>query len=275
MKYIELNIDFKVLEPWREIVISNLADKGAESFIETKTGCKAYFPEKQFTSISNLNLKDFNTYIDNINIVTIEDQNWNATWESNFEPVFVGDELAILAPFHDQNTKHQIKVLIQPQMSFGTGHHQTTWLMSQRLLQLNLEAKQILDMGTGTGVLAILAEKLGAANVFAPDIDEWAYKNAIDNCKLNDCKNIKWALGGAELLEEQKFDILIANINKNILFQQFSAYAKASNPEARLLISGFFSTDIDSLISEAKKSGFIFENKYCKDEWALIEFIKN
>ena len=275
MNYIEVNIEFLEIDPWREIVISELAENGAESFVETKTGVSAYFPETKFEGIEQVGLEKYDLFISSVSHKVIGQENWNAAWESNFDPVYVGNELAILAPFHSQNTTHKIKVLIQPQMSFGTGHHQTTWLMSQRLLSMSLKNKNVLDMGTGTGVLAILAEKLGAKFIFAPDIDEWAYQNAIDNCKLNNCLKIEWKLGGAELLVNHKFDVLIANINKNILVQQFSAYATVANEGATLLISGFFSTDIDELIAEAKKSGFIFENSYSKDEWALIEFIKN
>ncbi|MFK8046741.1 MAG: 50S ribosomal protein L11 methyltransferase [Crocinitomicaceae bacterium] len=275
MRYIELHIEVFELEPWREIIVTVLAENGAESFVETKAGCLAYFPENKYPGIDNCGHLDYKDKIKSVTEKIIEDQNWNASWEKNFEPVFVGDQLAILAPFHNQNTKHQIKVLIQPQMSFGTGHHQTTWLMSEKLLSLKIKGKTILDMGTGTGVLAILAEKLGAKKVFAPDIDEWAFNNAVENCKLNKSQNVLVVHGGAELLKEQKFDILIANINKNILIQQFTDYAKVANKGALLLLSGFFKTDIDELKVAALKSGFIFENSSSKDEWALMELIKN
>jgi len=275
MRYIELNIEFFELEPWREIIVTVLAENGAESFVDTKTGCLAYFPEDIYPGISTVERINYSEHIKSITEKVIEDQNWNASWEKNFEPVFVGNELAILAPFHSQNSKHLHKVIIQPQMSFGTGHHQTTWLMSERLLSLQVSGKLVLDMGTGTGVLAILAEKLGASSVFAPDIEEWAYNNALDNCKLNNCKNVQIAHGGAELLANKKFDILIANINKNILIQQFNSYAEVANKGAILLLSGFFNTDIDEIKLEAEKYGFIFENSYCKDEWALMELIKN
>jgi ribosomal protein L11 methyltransferase len=275
MNYYEVNIEFIELEPWREIVITALADNGAESFVETNSGCHAYVPENLFIDEKSLGIENFRPYIKSISHQLIKEQNWNAKWESNFDPVYVGNELAILAPFHNQGTSHEIKVLIQPQMSFGTGHHQTTWLMAQRLLSLNLVDKSVLDMGTGTGVLAILAEKLGAKYIYAPDIDQWAYENALDNCRLNDGEKIKFALGGAELLLNQSFDILIANINKNILIQQFISYSKVAIKGATLLVSGFFVTDIEALTEEANKAGFIFENKYSKDEWALVEFRKN
>ncbi|MFK8038489.1 MAG: 50S ribosomal protein L11 methyltransferase [Crocinitomicaceae bacterium] len=275
MNYYEVKIEFNQIDPWREIIISMLAEKGAESFTESKTGCQAYFPENTFTTIEALELDRYKESINSVSSELIKDQNWNAEWESNFEPVFVGDKLAILAPFHKSDTKHKIKVIIQPQMSFGTGHHQTTWLMSMCIMSLEITNKIVLDMGTGTGVLAILAEKLGAKEVFAPDIDKWAYQNSIDNCQLNDCKNIELALGGVELLGGRKFDVIIANINKNILTQQFESYKAVSNEGTILLISGFFATDIDELRNTAENSGFIFENSYSKDEWALIEFHKH
>ena len=146
--------------------------------------------------------------------------------------------------------------------------------MANRLLSLNLNDKVVLDMGTGTGVLAIIAEKLGAKYVYAPDIDEWAYRNAIDNAKLNSSNKVEWAHGGVELLTNQSFDLIIANINKNILTAQFKAYEKVANKNCRLLISGFFNTDVNDLVEETEKYGFIFEKTYSKDEWALIEFIK-
>lgn len=275
MNYYEVKIEFNQIDPWREIIISVLAENGAESFTESKTGCQAYFPENTFTTIEALGLAEFDSFIDTVSYELIKDRNWNAEWESNFDPVFVDDQLAIFAPFHQNDGDRPYQVIIQPQMSFGTGHHQTTWLMSRRLLSLEINGKQVLDMGTGTGVLAILAEKMGASHVFAPDIDEWAYKNAIDNCKLNNSHAVELGLGGVELLDGRKFDILIANINKNILTQQFKNYEVVANKGAILLISGFFTTDIDDLVGIAEKSGFIFENKYNKDEWALVEFRKH
>ncbi|HIP36162.1 MAG TPA: 50S ribosomal protein L11 methyltransferase [Crocinitomix sp.] len=275
MKTICVKIDFNNLQPWREILLSDLAVIGFDSFVETKTGLECYIAEDKFSNDMLLTLDNYKEHINDYSIETIEDKNWNAEWEANFDPVFVEDKLAIIAPFHQGKYNHQIVIKIQPQMSFGTGHHQTTWLASKKMFELDLKNKDVLDMGTGTGVLAILAEKLGAKYVFAPDIDEWSYKNAIENIAINHCMNIEVALGDDTLLKGKQFDVIIANINKNILFQHFPAYAKSLKKGGIMLNSGFFITDKQDLIDEAKKYGFIFESIDSKDEWALIKFIKN
>lgn len=274
MDYIELNIDLKTINPWREIIISDLAVVGFESFIETKLGLKAYISTNDFSDDMILIVDNYKTHILSYEINTIKDENWNAKWEENFDPVFVEDKLAIIAPFHTGDFSQNMIVKIQPQMSFGTGHHQTTWLASRKLFNLDLKGKSVLDMGTGTGVLAIVSEKLGANYIFAPDIDEWSYNNALENVALNNCNKVEVALGGDELLKGKTFDLIIANINKNILIQHYAQYAQALKSGGIMLNSGFFTTDKDDLIAEAKKHGFIFESMESKDEWALLEFKK-
>ncbi|WP_066755523.1 50S ribosomal protein L11 methyltransferase [Crocinitomix algicola] len=274
MNYTELNIELKTIEPWRDILVSVLAERGYESFVETKSGLQSYIPEQNF-NIDILAELDKYEAIEAINHRVIEDENWNAAWEENFDPVFVEDKLAILAPFHNQDVTQKMVIQIQPQMSFGTGHHQTTWLASKRLFELNLEGKDVLDMGTGTGILAILSEKLGARSIYAPDIDTWSYENAKENVTLNNCKRIEVALGDDQLLTGKSFDLIIANINKNILIQHFKQYAAVLRNKGNLLISGFFETDQLDLKEEAQKYGFVFERIDTKDEWALMQFIKN
>lgn len=274
MNYTELNIELKTIEPWRDILVSVLAERGYESFVETKSGLQSYIPEQNF-NIDILAELDKYEAIEAINHRVIEDENWNAAWEENFDPVFVEDKLAILAPFHNQDVNQKMVIQIQPQMSFGTGHHQTTWLASKRLFELNLEGKDVLDMGTGTGILAILSEKLGARSIYAPDIDTWSYENAKENVTLNNCKRIEVALGDDQLLTGKSFDLIIANINKNILIQHFKQYAAVLRNKGNLLISGFFETDQLDLKEEAQKYGFVFERIDTKDEWALMQFIKN
>jgi len=274
MDYVELNIELKTLEPWRDILVSQLAEKGFESFVETKTGLQSYIPQKNFEDSILVDLEHMEA-IQKLETKVIQDQNWNATWEENFDPVLVEDQLAIIAPFHTGEFSQGMVITIQPQMSFGTGHHQTTWLASKRFFDLDLEGKRVLDMGTGTGILAILAEKLGAKEVFAPDIDEWSYNNAQENIALNNCKNIEVALGDDQLLKGRTFDVIVANINKNILLQHFANYAEVIVDEGTLLISGFFETDQADLIEAASKVGFIFEYIFTKDEWALIQFRMN
>jgi ribosomal protein L11 methyltransferase len=271
MNYIELTINFKEIEPWRDILVSHLAEKGFESFVETKRGLQSYIPQMDFSEGLLTDLVDFEA-IENSEVKLIEDENWNAEWEKNFDPVFVEDKLAIVAPFHKGEFSQEMKITIQPQMSFGTGHHQTTWLAAKRMFELQIAKKRVLDMGTGTGILAILAEKLGATTIYAPDIDEWSYRNALENVELNGCEKITVEQGDHTLLEGKEFDIIIANINKNILISHFEAYAKALVKGGTMLISGFFKTDQTDLVEHANQFGFVFERIDTKDDWALIQF---
>ncbi len=273
MKYLELTVHLKETEPWREILIAELAESGFESFVETNSGFSGYIPAESYkTELMTEILK--HDQIVNSSLVEIEEQNWNAEWEKNFDPVFVEKKLAIIAPFHEYPSGFEKVITIMPKMSFGTGHHQTTWLMSKALFDLNLQQKDILDMGTGTGILAILAEKLGAASVYAPDIDEWSYLNAIENCESNDCSKIQVVKGGAETLSGKIFHIILANINKNVLVQQFSVYSTSLKSDGKLLISGFFETDKEELVEQAQKHGFVFEKMDTREGWALIHFKK-
>ncbi len=270
MNYIELSITFNQIDPWRDIMVSNLAEKGFESFVETKTGLQSYIPENDF---SEELIHEYSSLeaITEMKFKTIQDENWNAEWEKNFDPVFVEDKLAIIAPFHKGEYSQNMVITIQPQMSFGTGHHQTTWLASKRLFELEVKGKRVLDMGTGTGILAVLAEKLGAADIYAPDIDEWSYRNAQENVALNSCSNVTIDHGDHTLLVGRTFDLIIANINKNILISHFEHYAAALVNDGVLLISGFFETDKSDLVAHAEKFGFLFERIDTKDEWALIQ----
>jgi ribosomal protein L11 methyltransferase len=273
VKYFELTIELGETEPWRDILIAELAEHGFESFVETKTGFQGYIPETLFKPGMIEPLLDGKPVLSR-QLVEIAEQNWNAEWEKNFDPVFVEDKLAIVAPFHEVKGSFKQVITITPKMSFGTGHHQTTWMMSRQLFDLDLAGKHVLDMGTGTGVLAILAEKLGAAYIFAPDIDQWSYENAVENCRQNKCGHVEAVHGGHELLAGKFFHIILANINKNVLVQHFSVYSTSLNSGGLLLISGFFETDRDDLVREAAKHGFIFDQLITKEGWALIQFIK-
>ncbi|MFT4600462.1 MAG: ribosomal protein L11 methyltransferase [Arenicella sp.] len=271
MDHIQLIIEFSKVYPWRDVLISDLDQLGFESFVETKLGLESYIAENKFENEKIQYINDIEEVV-SVSHKVIKDENWNAKWEENFDPVLVEDKLVIKAPFHKEEFNQKLEVTIQPQMSFGTGHHQTTWLISKRLFELDIADKRVLDMGTGTGVLAIIAEKLGAINVFAPDIDQWSYNNAIENIALNNCDKIEVALGDDKLLEGREFDLLIANINKNILIKHFSVYSASLAKAGKMLISGFFATDAEDLKIEAAKHGFIFEYTFNKDEWAMMQF---
>lgn len=274
MKYLELTVQLKEVEPWREILIAELAESGFESFVETNSGFSGYIPAESYKPELMTEILQHDQIVVS-SLQEIEEQNWNAEWEKNFDPVFVEKKLAIIAPFHEYPSDFEKVITIMPKMSFGTGHHQTTWLMSKALFDLELREKDVLDMGTGTGILAILAEKLGAESVFAPDIDEWSYLNAIENCDSNGCSKIQVVKGGAETLTEKFFHIILANINKNVLVQQFSVYSTSLKSNGKLLISGFFETDKEELVEQALKHGFVFEKIDAREGWALIHFRKN
>lgn len=271
MDYISYSLAFSTLDPWRDIAVSEMAELGFESFVETKQGLKGYIAVNANKAVYKSIILNYEG-VSEVDVEIIVGENWNQKWEENFDPVYVENKLAIIAPFHTNYKKCALTVTIQPQMSFGTGHHQTTWLMSQQLMSMSLKGKKLLDMGTGTGVLAILAEKLGAQKIIAPDIDEWSYNNAKDNCLLNKSKEITVLHGGHEVLGEDKFDVILANINKNTLIANFSLYSKALVLDGSLLLSGFFCTDKDDLCEHAANNGFVFEKEVSKDEWSMLEF---
>ena len=279
MDYIEVTINLTPRMPWSDILIAELADLGFESFVETATGIQAYAPE----SIGNVAAILQQTSLAAANEVTVETttaviahQNWNAQWEADFEPVIVDDRLAILAPFHDESAfQNQHKIIIQPQMSFGTGHHQTTFLMSQFLMDLEPVPQHILDMGTGTGVLAILAEKRGCSDIVAVDIESWSVENTKENAVRNQCSHIKALEGDVDCLTGMKFDMILANINKNILKAHLPAYAEFLEENGLLYLSGFFFLDVTELTAEAAKSNFTVLEVREKETWAAIKLQKN
>jgi ribosomal protein L11 methyltransferase len=279
MDYIEVTINLTPRMPWSDILIAELADLGFESFVETATGIQAYAPE----SIGNVAAILQQTSLAATNEVTVETttaviahQNWNAQWEADFEPVIVDDRLAILAPFHDESAfQNQHKIIIQPQMSFGTGHHQTTFLMSQFLMDLEPVPQHILDMGTGTGVLAILAEKRGCSGIVAVDIESWSVENTKENAVRNQCSHIRALEGDVDCLTGMKFDMILANINKNILKAHLPAYADLLEENGLLYLSGFFFSDVTELTAEAAKSNFTVLEVREKETWAAIKLQKN
>jgi ribosomal protein L11 methyltransferase len=279
MDYIEVTINLTPRMPWSDILIAELADLGFESFVETVTGIQAYAPE----SIGNVAAILQQTSLAATNEVTVETttaviahQNWNAQWEADFEPVIVDDRLAILAPFHDESAfQNQHKIIIQPQMSFGTGHHQTTFLMSQFLMDLEPVPQHILDMGTGTGVLAILAEKRGCNDIVAVDIESWSVENTKENAVRNQCSHITALEGDVDCLTGMKFDMILANINKNILKAHLPAYADLLEENGLLYLSGFFFSDVTELTAEAAKSNFTVLEVREKETWAAIKLQKN
>ncbi len=272
MNYIELNIVVTPIEIGRDIVMAELAELGFESFVETELGLEAYiqqpiFNENEVKKLFSFNHEDFKVVYE---VITIKEQNWNEVWESNFDPINVNDTCYVRAPFHEKINKFKFDIEIEPKMSFGTGHHETTFLMIQELLEMELTNKNVLDMGCGTGVLAILATYKKASKVVAVDIDEWAYENTKENCLRNHCERIEVLKGGVEMIKNKEFDLIIANINRNILIQNLENYTKSLNHNGHILLSGFFSSDTDLLLNEATKYGLQLLNKKTKNDWTLL-----
>ena len=277
MKYVEVSFSIIPFEPWNEIIIANLSILPYESFMEEGEYLKAYIQEQDFdpSDLKDLvlKLKTNKGVIINYEYKNIEQQNWNHVWESHFEPVSINDQLHILAPFHPKDKYQGLIIEIEPKMSFGTGHHQTTFLMCDEISSLSLEGKNMLDMGSGTGVLSILAEKCGAKEILAIDIESWSVENCEENTKRNKCSKIISKLGDIIDINGQHFDVIIANINKNVLLSHLPSYSKCINANGILLLSGFFETDAEDLISAAFKENLVLKSKKIKDGWAMLCFL--
>lgn len=277
MDYFETEVNFSNIIPYRDICVAELGEIGYESFVETEKGIKAYIQINDFnedklkTHLHNV-FSELDVEIDFISKI-IKDQNWNATWESNYDPIFVNNNCVVAAPFHEFDEKFEYHLLIKPQMSFGTGHHQTTYLMLNELLTMDLTNKCVLDMGCGTGVLAILSKLRKAKRVDAIDIDTWAYENTIDNVALNNLNQIKVQLGGKEKIEH-KYDVFIANINKNILKADVDTYINHINENGHLLLSGFFVTDNSEMVELVEALGVRLLDHKSKEDWSMLHFQK-
>lgn len=271
MDYIELNIP--VAESAQaEILTAELADYPFESFAEEGSTLKAYIPGERLADCKEAVDRLLEWYgISGSRYIAIETQNWNALWESNFTPVDVDGRIHIRAPFHPEAPAGELEVVIMPQMSFGTGHHATTCLMASLLTDLELEGREGLDMGSGTGVLAIVAAKRGAAHVDAVDIDEWADANCRENILRNgvgEC--ITPLLGDVRRIAGRTYDFIAANINRNILAGDLPAYAAALRPGGDLLMSGFLEADIPIIRAAAEQAGLRFIGSRLRDGWAAV-----
>jgi ribosomal protein L11 methyltransferase len=274
MNYIE--VTFSIIPPNQvidDILVARLADIGFNSFAEGLKGPLAYIPKpdfnKQLLEEISQSLHSIGSII-SFSYTEIEEVNWNKEWESNFSPIAIENLCRIRATFHEPDPNFELEIVIDPKMSFGTGHHQTTWLMARELFSLPLRGKKVLDMGCGTGILAIIAEKLGAAEVTAIDNDEWAYRNAHENIDLNGCSRVKVELGDANLLVNRDFDVIIANINLNILLADIGTYAECLNPEGVLILSGILKTDIDAMHKKIESIGLQFISEKTLNNWALV-----
>lgn len=275
MSYVKVEFFLEPLLPAREIIYADLEILGFESIIDTPKGVEAYMPASNFTEtiLENLMVRNIPEQTVDYTIEEIEQQNWNAAWESQFQPISINERCVIRAPFHAP-VNVPFEILITPKMSFGTGHHETTFLMAEELFGHNLENKRVMDMGCGTGVLAILAKKLGATYVEGVDIEEWAYQNSIENANENHVPEIEFYHGDAELLAGKQFDIILANINRNILIMDMPVYARSLVSEGVLFLSGFYETDVEEIVKQGEKSGLKFVHSRSKNGWAMVQLSK-
>lgn len=271
--YIEYQFIIEPLQPASDILIAELGDVGFESFVENEDGISAYIQQSDWSEtildeIQILNSEEFTiTYTKNF----IEQVNWNEEWEKNFNPIIVDDICSVRAPFHEKpNTQYDI--VIEPKMSFGTGHHETTHMMIQHILKNDMTGKTVLDMGCGTAVLAILAEMKGAKKLDAIDIDNWCYVNSIENAERNNCNNMTVLEGDVSLLKGKSYDVIIANINRNILLNDIHHYAKCLNKNGVLFLSGFYKDDITAIEDECGKHQLKLTETLERNHWVALKF---
>ena len=280
MKYTEVDITLSKNDPYRDLLIYSLGDEGPyDSFVETKDGLKAYVPTEQFDEdwlkLQLENLKSqFSVFNYQLSFQELPDKDYNEEWERQHQAVLVEGFCWVRAPFHPHRDDVKYEIEIEPKMSFGTAHHATTYLMLSLLEQEELDGKRVLDMGSGTGVLAILAAKKGAAYVEAIDVDEWAFRNAQENFEHNGV-SVTPLLGDASLLTEDKhFDVILANINRNILMRDMGRYAAVLNAGGTLFLSGFYEHDVDALLKVAEGLGLRPVFQKSRNEWTALK-LKN
>lgn len=274
MNYLELTI--QVDSDFAEILVAELAEIGFDSFVDIEDGLQAYITEEDFKDqalkwlMEEYAVKTSLSY----SLKKIAKENWNEEWEKNFSPITVTDQIYVRATFHEPDPAFPLEIVITPKMSFGTGHHETTSQVMELQLGINHQNKTVLDVGTGTGILAILAEKLGAVEISAFDIDEWSVENTLENVGLNDCKHITTRLGTIDDEPPKQYDIVLANINRNILLREIPLYVNFMKENATLIISGFYENDIADIQEVAEKSGLKKLTHLSKNNWAAVVFIK-
>lgn len=276
MNYIELCISVEPKDLGTDLLIAQLSDLGFESFVDTDTGFSAFIKEEQYADDQvNALFSDYSELLQiSKSAKVIPQQNWNKEWESSFQPIEVDGKCYIRAPFHEAKKGFIYDIIIEPKMSFGTGHHHTTQLMIQKLMKLDVKNKSLLDMGCGTGVLAILAAMVGANPITAIDIDDWSYENTVENLQKNNINKAFVHKGNAQLIVGKLFYTILANINKNVLLADMPTYVKSLEKGGNLVLSGFFETDASEIKTKATELGLKFEEMVVNDQWTMIHFIK-
>ena len=278
MNYYELLFTTIVTGDYQQdLLINALGQIGFDTFEEVELGFKAYIPVDEF----NKELLDetLETYREmftfSYDITLIPQKNWNEVWESNFEPIFIKDKIYIRATFHEPGPEFAYEIVIDPKMAFGTGHHQTTSMMLEMLLENDMKGKNVLDMGCGTGILAIMAAKAGAVKVTAIDFDNICFHSTIENLQQNKIINVQTLNGSKEVIPNELYDVILANINRNILLDQIQRYSEVLKPDGELYMSGFYETpDLDMIIEEARKYGIKYIIHKINNGWVAAKFIK-
>lgn len=280
MDYSEYTFTLSELDPWQDVLISILSEYPFETFQHTETGIQGYI---QSSLDSPDLLKDLDTSImPGVEVswerVEVQTENWNETWESHFDPILIDDQCYIRASFHEAKSEIPFEIVIDPKMAFGTGHHQTTHMMAQWILENSWEDQTVLDMGCGTLVLGILARLKGAGRIVGIDIDEWAYENAVLNCQTNNCSDIEAVCGDATSLEayaEGEFNHVLANINRNILLEDLPAYTRVLKPGGSLFLSGFYPEDREVLQAVGAPLGYDFIGQKNFGDWTSLHWQYN
>ena len=263
-------------ENLKDMFMELLGSIGFDSFMDTDEGFEAYCQEPALNEEELNDIMQMEQFA-NVKLLKkelIPDQDWNATWEASYEPVIINEFCRIRAPFHKVEGSYKYDLIIEPKMSFGTAHHETTSQIIELMLQADFSGLNLLDMGSGTGVLAILAKKLGSATTVAIDNDEWAYRNALDNIRLNDENDIVVELGDATSLNDRQFDVILANINRNILLRDMKEYVKCLVNGGKIFFSGFYEEDLVLITKEAERLGLTYSNHVTKNNWTAAVFVK-
>ena len=272
MEYIEVDIRLNEVDPFADIIIAKLNDINFESYIEDDSGVKAYVQfnlmrEKLVVEVIEEVAKMVKL---SYTIQKVKTENWNKQWESSFEPVYINERCVVRAHFHEPFSNFEYELVITPKMSFGTGHHETTFLMMNEMFSINFTNKSVLDVGTGTGVLAILAAKLNAKSVIAVDIDKWAYDNARENAELNSVSNINFIHANINVIGTEKFDVILANINRNIILKDIKKYVSAMNNKSEIILSGFLKEDIPHILEKSSQLGIKLVASKNKNKWQIL-----
>jgi len=273
--YIGYHFTVEPRELGTEILLAELGERAFESFIETETGLSAFVQKDLWTEdiLEDIFVLGSDEFKISYTFEEIDQVNWNEEWEKNFEAIDVDGKCHVRAPFHSK-TEAEFDIVIEPKMSFGTGHHETTHMMIQHLLETDVTGKKTLDMGCGTAILAILAEMKGAQPIDAIDIDNWCYLNSIENADRNNCKHISVYEGDAALLKGKTYDIIIANINRNILLNDMKQYVDCLNANGTLFLSGFYTEDIPVIDASCTENGLTYIKKFERNNWVALKYTK-